>query len=347
MGAIEKINTDNQRSALVSVVEKHEGLALSEMNSAEKAFALADATRELRDSLTTEIVAQLMEIMDKPYGFRTDRAPGTTEYREKGPYTESDVRDVMICAVLHGLRPVGNEINIIARNMYATKEAFARKLREFNGLSDLRISFGVPSLRDGGALVECRASWNINGARGSIGETDDDKCVIPVRVNKAMGTDAILGKCERKLMKRIYDRVTGSRQTIPDGEIETELTIEREATVIDSALTKTESLKNRAKKHVEKTPPDTIEREPGSDDDNAPSPDVSGIADACADYRKLCSARDRTPTIVDRAISAARNKHPECASVREFCDIDHTNEIQCELVFGEFLRLRDVAIGRK
>jgi hypothetical protein len=88
-------------------------------------------------------------------------------------------------------------------------------VREFPGLTDLKLDFGVPRTAPNtkGALIVGQASWRLNGQKDTLSRE------IPVRVNEFMGVDAIIGKAERKLLKLVYQRLTGSEQSIQDGEV--------------------------------------------------------------------------------------------------------------------------------
>ncbi len=119
---------------------------------------------------------------------------------------------MIVQALLRGLQPVGNQINVIAGNLYVTKEGYERLLREFPGLSRLSIEIGVPATIGEGALVPCRASWSLDGQQDLLvcEKGTDADYRIPIRVNKSMGVDAIIGKAKSKLYRRIYERLTGS-----------------------------------------------------------------------------------------------------------------------------------------
>jgi hypothetical protein len=68
--------------------------------------------------------------------------------------------------------------------------------------------------------------------------------------------------------------------------------------------------------------------------------------DACKDYKELLEAKTRTPRFMEKAIETAREKHGECGRVKEFGDIDHTDEIQCGLILTEYRRVHDRAKGK-
>lgn len=184
--------------------------ALNTVGSFQRAFLMAAGIRALKQAITKEMMADLMQLQGSPLGFRTDKD-------STGGYPEDVVKDCAIDCALRGGRWVGNEFNIIAGRAYYTKEYFTRMLREFPGLTNLRLSPGVPVLRDGGALVAYSATWSLNGQPDrmdcALVKIDEKTSVderICVRVNSGMGTDAILGKAERKMKARIYARLTGS-----------------------------------------------------------------------------------------------------------------------------------------
>jgi len=172
-----------------------------------RAVSIANGIRRLREGLTKEVMRDIMALQGTSLGFRTDKD------KDNG-YPEAVVRDCLIVSLFHGLHPVGNEWNIIGGNFYAAQAGFARKVREYPGLSNLREVYGVPKSVNGGAVVECEASWVRDGVKETIKRT------IPVRVNAGMGADAILGKAKRKLLASIYGQLTGSEFTMPDGDVD-------------------------------------------------------------------------------------------------------------------------------
>lgn len=170
----------------------------------ERAIVMANTVGALRKILGDDFMRDIIyPLMDTPIGFRTDK---------KG-YDLIAVRECVIVALLRGANIVGNEFNIIAGNTYFTREFFSRKLAEHKGLTDLRIDLSVPSMRNGGAIVGAKASWMISGTKQEMA------CDLPVKVNSGMGSDAILGKADRKIKYRIYCRITGTNFTT-DGEVD-------------------------------------------------------------------------------------------------------------------------------
>lgn len=174
-------------------------------NEAVKALIVARAVKQFKALLSDAVMRDIMELQNSPLGFKTDNT-------EHG-YAMPVVRDCVIQAFMRGLRVTGNEINIIAGNLYVTKEGFERLLAELDGLSNLKIQLGVPATQEGGALVPARAEWQMHGVRDSMTWEKEDTADyrIPIRVNRAMGVDAILGKAKSKVLRTIYSRVTGSK----------------------------------------------------------------------------------------------------------------------------------------
>lgn len=196
--------------ALEAIVREH---SLQTMNTAEvfaPAVRLSQGLQALREQISEEFMQQVvMPLQGSRLGFRTDKDTGQG-------YPVAVVKEVFIEATLRGLRPVGNEFNIIANNLYVTREGLTRLLRDYPGLTDLDINPEPPRAvaGDKGATVKFKASWKIDGVPNSLeGE-------IPVRINAGMGVDAILGKADRKIKHRIYNKITGSKSLLPtDGEV--------------------------------------------------------------------------------------------------------------------------------
>lgn len=187
-----------------------------------RAFSLAAAIRALHQSITEDMMKDIMHLQGTGLGFLTDKDNG----KPTPGYPVEDVKLVAIEAALMGAHWVGNEFNIISCRPYLTKNFFTRKLREFPGLTDLKLSPGVPTLvGDKGALVPYVATWKVNGREMRIErllKRLDDKSElderIPIKVNSGMGSDAILGKAERKIKAQIYNLLTGS--SLSDGDVE-------------------------------------------------------------------------------------------------------------------------------
>src|SRR6187551_1080575 len=122
----------------------------------EKAFLIARATGELKKLLTPEYMKPIMELQGNKLGFKTDKD-------SSGGYPEAVVKNCLIEAVLIGLQPYGNQFNIIAGNMYPTKEGFGYLLINFNGLS-YEIIPSLPRIGSDktSAAIVMKIKWSLN-----------------------------------------------------------------------------------------------------------------------------------------------------------------------------------------
>lgn len=188
---------------------------LRELKVLEAAVIRAQAMDALRDALDNNVMRTFFPLMNSALGFRTDKAKPDGDR-----YSVDEVREFLIECLLMGVHPVGNEANIIGGRMYVTKEGLARLVREYPGLTDLKLTPGVPKLaRDNkgevsGAIVPYKATFRINGHAREIERE------IPVKVNAYMGIDAIVGKATRKILAAVYGLLTGSEHAFPEGEID-------------------------------------------------------------------------------------------------------------------------------
>jgi len=103
-------------------------LSANQVLGFEKAFLIASAVQELKLELTAEYMKPIMGLQGNRLGFKTDKD-------NAGGYTEAIVKNCLIEAVLTGVQPFGNQFNIIAGNMYITKEGFGYVLSNVKGLS--------------------------------------------------------------------------------------------------------------------------------------------------------------------------------------------------------------------
>jgi len=229
---------------------------LSKLQPTARMFRLAEGLELMRQEIKGPILAKLLALRDTPLGFKTDRKPGTTDKKGNAlTYNDATLRDAIIEALLSGASIIGNEFNVIAGSAYLTKNYFKRALREMPGLTELRIRDGVPVVSGGSCLVPMRASWKLDGVPDEIRceHTSDGDYRIPVRVNEAMGPDAVIGKAQRKLMAKIYARVTGSEWAEDEPEEVGQVIDEPEAwpdaewwSELDQYLARTDSIREIA-----------------------------------------------------------------------------------------------------
>jgi hypothetical protein len=163
----------------------------------------AKAFGEMKRLLSDDIVKGFKHLENSKLGFKTDKKQG---------YPIDVVRSCLIEAHLNGVKITGNEFNIIAEQMYITKEGFTGKMQRDRRFSEVRLNIGVPRTDQANkrSIVACSATWKYNG-------TDDEiQCEIPVIWNSYLSDDAVIGKAERKLRARIWNQATGD--ILSDGD---------------------------------------------------------------------------------------------------------------------------------
>jgi hypothetical protein len=201
---------------------------------------VARAMQELRDILQGEILSSLMQLQGTELGFVTDRdkRPKDAPADWKPGYPEHVVRDVAIAAILRGFQMVNNEVNIIAGKFYGAKNGFIRLVRELPGLAELKIKEGrVVKSSDVVALVPMSVTWKLRGVADSI------ECDVPVKIDQYSTIDQILGKATRKILARVYARVTGSKALLD--EIDTDDAVVGDVVNADEPATVTQIADNQ------------------------------------------------------------------------------------------------------
>lgn len=188
----------------------------------QKAFLVSDAIGKLKDILTPEYMKPIMNLQGNRLGFKTDKDSA-------GGYPEAAVKNCLIEAVLIGLQPVGNQFNIIAGNMYPTKEGFGYLLANMEGLR-YEIIADLPRIKPDstGAAIVMNIEWAMNGGTKQKRAVD-----FPVKMNAHMGTDAVIGKATRKARAWLFNTINGTE--IPDGDVQ-----DADARVMSSKITKSE-----------------------------------------------------------------------------------------------------------
>lgn len=215
MSSLVTVDQEMQLITLEEIAAEANLQVVSNYGPFKQGLIMAAGMRKLQEHITDEMMSDVMQLQGTPLGFRTDKD-------SSGGYAVNVVRQVFIESIIRGLRPVGNEFNIIGGRLYITKEGFARLVPSWPGIAKLKLSPGVPQTSANGALVHYRATWEINGEphaleRIKVGE-DDNR--IPVRVNSGMGVDAIIGKATRKMYAAIYGVLTGLGDAVPEGEVD-------------------------------------------------------------------------------------------------------------------------------
>ena len=214
------------QNVVLSVTGK-EGLA-----GFQKAFLMASGIKQLRELLTPEYMAPIMALQGSKLGFRTDK--DLNKDRTPGPgYSMEVVKNCVIEAVLNGLQVTGNQFNIIAGNMYPTKEGTGYILNNMKGLN-YQIICNLPRTNPEktSAAVDVVIKWTLNG------RSEEEIVPIPIKMDAYTSLHAVIGKATRKGRAWLISRITGSE--ITDGEIE-----DVKHTVIETKITESKPTENQ------------------------------------------------------------------------------------------------------
>mgnify|MGYP006404180177 CR=1 FL=1 len=197
---------------LRDAAERYDLTKIGQMDSMEQTFMMAEGLQTMRDLITEEMMHPVLGLMNHRLGFLTDKDPSRNRKCDS-VYHVGVVRDVFIEAMLLGLRMVGNEVNIIASNLYATTNAFRRLLREYPGLKNLKLTPGIAEMKKTGAMVPFVGTWILDGVPNSLDRS------FGVKIDAYTGYDAVIGKATRKMRAAVYETITGSAW-VTDGEVD-------------------------------------------------------------------------------------------------------------------------------
>lgn len=206
----------------------------------EKAYKIATAAGNLKKLLNAEYMKPIMDLQNNRLGFKTDKPSG---------YDEATVKNCLIEAVLMGVQPFGNQFNIIAGSSYITKEGYGYLLKNFPGLS-YEIIPSLPRIKDESAAVLMKITWQLNGSPTVVRELD-----IPIKANKFMGADGVIGKATRKARAWLFNTLNDSE--FPDGDISDMEGVAQRPTAVDPRAVASDKSRDRVISHIEKS--DTAE----------------------------------------------------------------------------------------
>jgi hypothetical protein len=264
------------------------------------ALNVAQGIQEMRELFDLpEIKDRIVALQDKAIGFRTDKDPTRFIAGKDGkpgcypePYKWDVVRDCCIEATLRGLQLVGNQMNIIASRMYATKEGYEGLIRKLKFVTDFASTLHVPRAagQGNGVLIECEATWLQHGKPQSI------KATIPVKTDNYSTIEQSLGKATRKFLKRCYERMTGN--SVSDGDAGEAGDIEVETTPVGPTAPAPD-FSGRARKPKASPPPPTANPTPETEPTSQPEVTGAGVSPtesdptACselqAQFRDFCA----------------------------------------------------------
>lgn len=207
-------NLVNQIAVLQNVVEESKaGIKAAIVNRArmQVPFIRARAVRELEKAITDELLTDIVALQNHPMGFKTDRQPG-----KSSPYSKAELRPVVVQALSMGASFDGNEFNVLAGNLYLTKEYYSRQCKDV-GVRELKVHLGSPARQKFDEksflfLVAASATWRfadrLMSLEWDVIEGESDNRLI-VKGYSTSSIDEIHGKCRRRVLKAIFEEVSG------------------------------------------------------------------------------------------------------------------------------------------
>lgn len=173
----------------------------------EKAYKIANAIAVMKDLLTDEYMKPIMAMQGNKLGFKTDKD-------NAGGYPLDVVKNCLIEAVLTGFQPFGNEFNIIAGQMYGTKEGFGSVLNKTKGLKyDITPTLPRINAAKDGAAVVMKITWTYGSEPEQMKEID-----FAVKMNSYAGVDAAIGKATRKARAWLFNKINGTE--VGEGDVQ-------------------------------------------------------------------------------------------------------------------------------
>lgn len=180
--------------------------AIDIVNNFGAAFNAAQIIMLLREALTDEVLDTIfMPLMNSKVGFKTDRDGKFNKKigRVNELYDKTIVREAIIDAALIGLRPTGNQFNIISGTMYPTKEGYTSLLKKIG--AKYIIDYSQPTVDPKGfATFTCKINYEYKGDKNSFSVS------ATVRTDQYSSYDQLRGKAERRAKKALYEYLTGT-----------------------------------------------------------------------------------------------------------------------------------------
>ena len=196
----------------LEVAKKMDGIVLSsigaeKLSGFEKAYRDAEGISALQLALSDQYMKPIMSLQGTKLGFVTDKD-------KSGGYPIETVRKCLIEAVFFGLQPTQNMFNIIAGNMYPTKEGLGYLLNKMPSLNySIVCEITAFSKEKKSASANATIWWKLSG------QNENTKIVpIPLKIDDYTSVDAVIGKSTRKARAWLLSRITGIEVT--DGEVE-------------------------------------------------------------------------------------------------------------------------------
>lgn len=172
-----------------------------------KELAATRVENRLRELLSHKKIVEIFRQLAN-----TKRGYSVAEKRGVDAIDDDCLVDCMIDASMKGMRFRGNEFTIIAKGVYANKEAYKRFLREMN--CSYQCYIGVPDKKvlAGHVFIDAAVDYHWRGEHGRLEyrntENMDQRIVL-----KSYDTDSPdlhRGKAESKLLRRLFAHLTGA-----------------------------------------------------------------------------------------------------------------------------------------
>jgi len=193
-----------------------------------KATQVAHLTTVLGEEVIKE---KIFSLSGKPYGFLTDKDRPDKDGRKTRfpaeangkkfqlPYPPDVVFDCAVQALIDGLTLHGNRFNIIGGRVYFTRLGYIHLLLNYKGLKDLKFKAELSKEEQKNAILNARAECIYNGLPLKKHQE------VSVKKNNFMGVDALCAKGERKILKVLYEELTGNITVDADAlEVQAEIT---------------------------------------------------------------------------------------------------------------------------
>lgn len=214
---------ENKNLSEISQVCQEYQIQIATINSdIEKMAIMSKALDMVSERLDDNLIKGLKKMENTRLGFQTDKQDG---------YPISVVRNSLMQALITGVKPIGNEFNIIGGNFYVTKEGFTGLMQRNPNFTELDINQELPEYdhQNKRASVKYKATWKWKGQPMSTNG------IVSIKLQYKSGTDfcvtsddAIYGKAERKIKNRIWNMTTGDNLIEGDtSDLTTEEKIER------------------------------------------------------------------------------------------------------------------------
>lgn len=186
------------------------------MDSFTVAMTIADRIFQLRQAITPAMGQRIMALQGIAMGFLTDRDKYKDRNRRwvKGAgYPWETVRDCVCEALLRGIYPWWNMFNILGERVYITKAGFDFLVRHLEGFEDLRKDPKPPVIEGSVALVTYSGSFCYDGQRDGLERT------YALSYRETDKVEQIWGRAERKWLRDVYEMLTRTEFSLPDGEL--------------------------------------------------------------------------------------------------------------------------------